>query len=190
MYGGAEPWQWTLGLFGARLRAGATGRAAPTERAHREQVLRLTAHPRLPHLLATNEFFVRLAHTARTDTGVGLDRWWSRRTCNRRSAARRPPCRWPPPPTRPTRRARCGCPSTAGSGYHWRSCRPTMAATAPATPTGATGSSTCQTRPTSRPDLTGPADAVEADLTRPVSRGAVPNSAGHSPAGRCRRGWS
>ncbi len=90
MYGGAEPWQWTLGLHGARFRAGATGRAAPTERAHREQVLRLTAHPRLPHLLATNEFFVRLAQTARTDPGVGLDRWWSERTATARFIGIRP----------------------------------------------------------------------------------------------------
>src|SRR6266498_3321064 len=84
MYGGSEPWQWTLGLHGARFRAGATGRAAPTERAHREQVLRLTAHPRLPHLLATNEFFVRLACTARADPGVRLDRWWSERSATAR----------------------------------------------------------------------------------------------------------
>src|SRR6266511_4069661 len=90
MYGGAEPWQWTLGLHGARFRAGATGRAAPTERAHREQVLRLTAHPRLAHLLATNEFFVRLACTARADPGVGLGRWWSERTATARFIGVRP----------------------------------------------------------------------------------------------------
>src|SRR2546423_10602302 len=90
MYGGSEPWHWTLGLHGARFRAGATGRAAPTERAHREQVLRLTAQARLPHLLATNEFFVRLAHTARIDPRVRLDRWWSERTATARFLRIRP----------------------------------------------------------------------------------------------------
>ena len=80
LYGGSEPWHWVLGLHGARFQAGATGRPAPTLRAHRDQVVRLTARPRLPHLLATNEFFVRLAFTARIDQRVRLDRWWSERT--------------------------------------------------------------------------------------------------------------
>jgi Replication-relaxation len=90
MAGGSEPWQWTLGLHGARFRAGATGRPSPTERAHRDQVLRLTAHARLPHLLATNEVFVRLAHTARIDHRVRLDRWWSERTATARFMRVRP----------------------------------------------------------------------------------------------------
>lgn len=90
LYGGSEPWHWTLGLHGARFRAGATGRPVPTERAHREQVLRLTARARLPHLLTTNEFFVRLAATARTDGGVRLDRWWSERTATARFMRIRP----------------------------------------------------------------------------------------------------
>jgi len=80
LYGGSEPWHWVLGLHGARFQAGATGRPAPTLRAHRDQIVRLTARPRLPHLLATNEFFVRLAFTARIDQRVRLDRWWSERT--------------------------------------------------------------------------------------------------------------
>ena len=80
LYGGSEPWHWVLGLHGARFQAGATGRPAPTLRAHRDQVVRLTARPRLPHLLATNEFFVRLGFTARIDQRVRLDRWWSERT--------------------------------------------------------------------------------------------------------------
>jgi len=79
MFGGSQPWQWTLGLAGTRFQAAATGRPAPTERAHRDQVLRLTARAQLPHLLATNEFFVRLRHTARTDPDLSLDRWWSER---------------------------------------------------------------------------------------------------------------
>src|SRR5689334_1225268 len=53
LYGGSEPWHWVLGLHGARFRAGATGRPAPTLRAHRDHVVRLTARPSLPHLIAT-----------------------------------------------------------------------------------------------------------------------------------------
>jgi Replication-relaxation len=90
LYGGSEPWHWTLGLAGARFRAGATGRPAPTLRAHRDQVVRLTAQARLPHLLTTNEFFVRLAHAARVDRQVRLDRWWSERTATARFLRIRP----------------------------------------------------------------------------------------------------
>ncbi len=90
MWGGSEPWHWTLGLAGARYRAGATARSAPTERAHRDQLLRLTAHPRLPHLVATNEFFVRLAFTARIDPAVQLRRWWSERTATAKFLRIRP----------------------------------------------------------------------------------------------------
>src|SRR5690348_3714688 len=90
LYGGSEPWHWVLGWHGARFMAGATGRPAPTVRAHRDQVIRLTARARLPHLLATNEFFVRLAHTARLDPRVQLDRWWSERTATARYMRIRP----------------------------------------------------------------------------------------------------
>jgi hypothetical protein len=90
MHGGSDPWHWTLGLAGAQFRAGATGRPAPTERAHRDKVIRLTARSSLAHLLATNEFFVRLARTARTDPQVRLDRWWSERTATARFLRIRP----------------------------------------------------------------------------------------------------
>ena len=90
MTGGAEPWHWTLGLHGARYRAGATGRPSPTERAHREQVLRLTTQPRLAHLMTGNEFGVRLAHAARLDSRLQLGRWWSERTATARFLGVRP----------------------------------------------------------------------------------------------------
>ena len=90
LYGGSQPWHWTLGLHGARFRAGATGRPAPTERAHRERVLRLTASARLPHLVMSNEFAVRLAFTARIDHRVRLDRWWSERAATGRFMRIRP----------------------------------------------------------------------------------------------------
>jgi hypothetical protein len=79
-HGGTQPWKWVLGYGGAHLQAAAAGRPGPTERAHREHVLRLSTNPTLDHLLATNEFFVRLHHTARLQAGTGLDRWWSEHT--------------------------------------------------------------------------------------------------------------
>ena len=90
LYGGSEPWHWVLGLHGSRFMAGATGRPAPTLRAHRDHVNRLAARPSLPHLLATNEFFVRLAFTARINQRVRLDRWWSERTATTRFMRIRP----------------------------------------------------------------------------------------------------
>lgn len=100
-YGGTEPWKWILGYAGARFQAAAASRPAPTERAYREHALRLSANPSLGHLLATNEFFARLHHAARTasagrgvaastsgDGGpvgeVRVDRWWSERTATAR----------------------------------------------------------------------------------------------------------
>ena len=90
-YGGTEPWKWILGYAGARFQAASAARPAPTERAHREHALRLSANPSLGHLLATNEFFARLHHAARTSRGaargraggeVRVDRWWSERTAS------------------------------------------------------------------------------------------------------------
>lgn len=85
--GGTEPWKWVLNLTGAQFRAAATGRRLPTQRAHEQHLLRLTFNPALGHLLETNEFFIRLLHTARTvppaatpdeaDRQSRLDRWWS-----------------------------------------------------------------------------------------------------------------
>jgi hypothetical protein len=97
-YGGSEPWKWVLGLAGARFQAAAGNRPAPTERAHREQTLRLTASPVLTHLLTTNEFFVRLHHAARTnahstsdtantlgaDSETVLRRWWPEKVATTR----------------------------------------------------------------------------------------------------------
>jgi hypothetical protein len=64
--GGAGLWRWVLGLGGARFQAAANGRALPTQRAHSAQVLRLSSNPALPHLMNSNEFFVRLLHASRT----------------------------------------------------------------------------------------------------------------------------
>jgi hypothetical protein len=82
--GGGDPWHWTLGVFGARFMAGTLGRPIPTERAHREQLLRLSAYVNLRHLRQANEFGVRLALRARTDPQARLLRWWSEHTATTR----------------------------------------------------------------------------------------------------------
>jgi hypothetical protein len=75
--GGSQPWHWTLGLAGARFQAAATNQPPPTERAWREQILRLSASQHLPHQVLVNEFFVRLHHHTRHHPNTALQRWWS-----------------------------------------------------------------------------------------------------------------
>jgi hypothetical protein len=75
--GGSHPWHWTLAQRGQQFQAATAGRPEPTARASAQRVHRLSASPRLPHLLLTNEFFVRLAVHARHHPVSRLDRWWS-----------------------------------------------------------------------------------------------------------------
>lgn len=88
--GGSHPWHWVLGLAGDRFQAAVNRRPSPTERAHREHVLRLSASPTLAHLVATNEFFVRLHHAAGNVPGASLDRWWSETVAAREFLTVRP----------------------------------------------------------------------------------------------------
>jgi hypothetical protein len=78
--GGGDPWHWALGVYGARFMAGTLDRPIPTERSHRDQLLRLSTYVNLRHLRETNEFGVRLAHHGRADPHQRLLRWWSERT--------------------------------------------------------------------------------------------------------------
>ncbi|WBB69186.1 replication-relaxation family protein [Micromonospora sp. WMMD812] len=75
--GGSQPWHWTLGHHGRRFQAAAHQRPEPTAWTSRQTVHRLSANPRLRHLLTVNEFFVRLSAHARHHTGARLERWWS-----------------------------------------------------------------------------------------------------------------
>ena len=74
---GTLPWHWTLGLNGHRLQAAVQHRNEPTPRAYERALARLAVNPQLNHLIAVNEFFVRLASHARHTPGARLDRWWS-----------------------------------------------------------------------------------------------------------------
>ena len=75
--GGTDPYHWVLGHTGQRFQAAARGEPEPTTRASSQRIARLSANPRLTHLLAVNEFFVRLAEHARAHPHTALDRWWS-----------------------------------------------------------------------------------------------------------------
>ncbi|WP_328468844.1 replication-relaxation family protein [Actinoplanes sp. NBC_00393] len=81
--GGTQPWHWTLGYNGQRFQAAAHQRPEPTLRASRQTVQRLSANPRLNHLILTNEFFVRLTEHTRRHPEARLDRWWSETTATR-----------------------------------------------------------------------------------------------------------
>jgi hypothetical protein len=70
---------WVPGPLSARLTALATEQVPPTARALRERQDRVYANPALEHLIATNEFFVRLLAHSRVRPGTALRRWWSER---------------------------------------------------------------------------------------------------------------
>ncbi|WP_117214362.1 replication-relaxation family protein [Allorhizocola rhizosphaerae] len=75
--GGTDPYHWVLGHEGQRFQAAARGEAEPTARASSQHIARLSANPRLQHLLTVNEFFVRLAEHDRWHPAATLVRWWS-----------------------------------------------------------------------------------------------------------------
>ena len=82
---GSQSWRWTLGPLGAAIVAASRGEPLPRPAAVRDATARLATSPTLPHLLATNGFFVALTAYARTrdraDSGVRLGRWWNEARC-------------------------------------------------------------------------------------------------------------
>lgn len=76
---GSQTWRYTLGHGGAAIIAAQRGTEAPRPATQRARVLRLAENPHLDHLLGVNDFFVDLAHHARTHQGCGLLRWYSER---------------------------------------------------------------------------------------------------------------
>ncbi|GAA1625589.1 hypothetical protein GCM10009679_33300 [Saccharothrix algeriensis] len=75
--GGTDPYHWVLGHAGQRFQAASRGEPEPSARAASQRISRLSANPRLHHLLIVNEFFVRLGEHARRHDGADLVRWWS-----------------------------------------------------------------------------------------------------------------
>ncbi len=78
--GGSQPWHWALGHNGHRFQAAAHERPEPTARSTRQTVQRLSASPKLTHLVTVNEFFVRLSAYTRRHPEARLERWWSEST--------------------------------------------------------------------------------------------------------------
>lgn len=88
---GSQSWRWTLGPLGAAIVAAGSGDPMPRPAAVRDATARLAMSPTLPHLLATNGFFVALTAHARTRRaggaaggpagGARLSVWWSEARC-------------------------------------------------------------------------------------------------------------
>jgi hypothetical protein len=78
---GSQSWRWSLGWLGAAFVAYRDGRPVPRPATVVDRVNRLSASPRLAHLLGVNGFFVDLAAHARTTPGARLDTWWPERRC-------------------------------------------------------------------------------------------------------------
>jgi hypothetical protein len=70
---------WIPGPLSARLSALSADESPPTARALRERQDRIYANPTLDHLIATNEFFIKLLAHTRTNEHTSLLRWWSER---------------------------------------------------------------------------------------------------------------
>jgi hypothetical protein len=73
--------RWTLGWIGAAYLAARDGTPTPRQGTITEKVNKLSANPRLAHLLGVNGFFVDLAAHARHTPGARLGVWWSERRC-------------------------------------------------------------------------------------------------------------
>ncbi|MFE3196310.1 replication-relaxation family protein [Nocardia sp. NPDC059240] len=72
---GQLPWHYTLGPLGAMITAASTETAIPTASDTRARAQRLAHSGGLDHLLGVNDFFARLARTARTSSGCALSAW-------------------------------------------------------------------------------------------------------------------
>lgn len=78
---GSQSWRWTLGPIGAAYIAARDNTPTPRPGTLTDRINRLSASPRLGHLLGVNGLFVDLASYARTTPGASLDVWWSERRC-------------------------------------------------------------------------------------------------------------
>ncbi|MCI0688221.1 MAG: replication-relaxation family protein, partial [Sporichthyaceae bacterium] len=83
---GSQAWRWTLGWVGASYIAARDGKPNPRLGSVADRINRLSASPRLAHLLGVNGLFVDLAAHARNSAHAALSVWWSERTCHAHTA--------------------------------------------------------------------------------------------------------
>jgi predicted transcriptional regulator len=84
--GGSYPYHYLLDQLGADIVAAQRGEDIPRRDHARRRRWHLTQRANLPHLLATNQFFIDLAAHARTHPGTSLDRWWPSSRCQQPGA--------------------------------------------------------------------------------------------------------
>jgi hypothetical protein len=74
--GGSYPYHYVLDQLGVDVVAAQRGDELPRRDQARKRRWHLTNRANLPHLLATNQFFIDLAGYARTHPDAALLRWW------------------------------------------------------------------------------------------------------------------
>lgn len=74
--GGSYPYHYVLDQLGVDVVAAQRGDEPPRRDQARRRRHHLTSRANLPHLLATNQFFIDLAAYERTHPGTALLRWW------------------------------------------------------------------------------------------------------------------
>jgi len=84
--GGSYPYHYVLDQLGVDLVAAQRGEDIPRRDHARRRRWHLTQRANLPHLLATNQFFIDLVGHARTHPDCRLDRWWPASRCQRTGA--------------------------------------------------------------------------------------------------------
>lgn len=84
--GGTYPYHYLLDQLGVDVVASQRGDDIPRRDQARKRRWHLTNRANLPHLLATNQFFIDLAGHARTHPGTALQRWWPAARCQRLGA--------------------------------------------------------------------------------------------------------
>lgn len=102
--GGSFPYHYLLDQLGADIVATQRGEDIPRRDETRRRRWYLTQRANLPHLLATNQFFIDLAAHARTHPGTSLDRWWSAGRCQQPGAFATLDGGWPADPAAMVRR--------------------------------------------------------------------------------------
>lgn len=78
---GSHHYRWVLAHLGARIHAAATDQKPPTPAVVAGKLLSIAASLKLDHLLASNDFFIRLHAATRGDPATDITEWWNEQTC-------------------------------------------------------------------------------------------------------------